>query len=119
MAAFTATDWSVTITKTSIEGGRRRVFATLNATVGSTLASVGLPLPSMGPFGMRQRLDYISVVGGSIGLGTSGKNYLVDYSATNNRLNIFSGTATADNPIIALPSATAVTGMIYVEAVGF
>lgn len=120
MADFTATDWAVTITKTSIQSGRRHVWAYLNATVGSTRsATTGLPLPSMGPFGMVQRLDYINVIGGSIGLGTAGKNYLVDYSATDNTLNVFTGTATTDNPITALPSATAVTGILYVEAVGF
>lgn len=118
--AFTATDWSVTITKTSIEGGRRRVWASLNATVGATnAAGTALPLPSMAGFGMVQRLDYINIIDGRVGLGTAGKNYIIDYAATDNTLRLYSGTATVDNPIVTTTAGSVVQGIIYVEAVGF
>jgi hypothetical protein len=117
MAAFTATDWAVTINDVWIEGKKRHVAAKLTATVGSTNSSAGVvPLPSKGPFGMVQRLDYLIITDGN--LVTDGTR-AVDYRQADNTLAIFSTTASGSAPRNPLPSATAVTGTIYIQAVGF
>lgn len=116
MADFTATDWAVTIQDEWIAGKKRHVVAQLTATVGSTNANEGyVPLPSKGPFGMRKRLDYLIITDPSL---TTDGSRTVEYDQANNRLLIFSATATAAAPKAPLPSASAVTGTVYVEAVG-
>lgn len=117
MAAFTSTDWVVTVEDTWIEGKKRHTRAKLTATVGSTCPTAGtVPLPSKGPFGMRRQLDYLIITDGN--LVTDGSR-IVDYRQADNRLMIFTTTASTGVQTAPLASAVAVTGTIYVEAVGF
>ncbi|MHC4500722.1 MAG: hypothetical protein ACYS21_16615 [Planctomycetota bacterium] len=118
MAAFTATDWSVTVQRTWIAGPTRHSRCKLTATVGSTISGADalLPLPTAGKLGMKRNVDYVIITSGL--LATNGDR-LVDYDQVNHKLKVFSGTATVDNPIQETASATAITGTIYIEAVGW
>ncbi len=124
MAAFTATDWVMVATGTAtnrkreerIEGNRRIITCDIRATVGATMAAAGalIPAPTAAALGFRRNIDYINVIDPTL---TTDGSRLVQYQKTAHQFKILSTTATANNPVVE--AVGAVTGTIYIEAIGW
>lgn len=124
MAAFTATDWRVVATGTAtnrnqrvwIEGNTRHIICDITATVGATVAAAGglIPAPTATQLGFKSHIDYVQIVDGS--LVTDGSRHVL-YDKTGHQFRVL--TSTASSGIQTPAAAGAVTGTLFVHAVGW
>lgn len=118
MAAFTATDWAVTVQDEWIEGAKRHTRCLLSATVGSTTSggSAGaVPAPTYEQLGMRRNVEYIIL---SHDLLVTDGSRVVGYNQADHTIKVYTTTVSTVG-LGELASGTAVTGTLYVEAVGW
>lgn len=124
MAAFTATDWRVVATGTAtnrnqrvwIEGNTRHITCDITATVGATVAAAGglIPAPTATQLGFKSNIQYVQVIDER--LVTTGARH-VRYVKDAHQFQIL--TSTASSGVQTGPASGAVTGSIYVHAVGW
>lgn len=118
MVALAASDVTVTVQKTVIQGKLRRArckIAFANGTL--TYPASGVPLPSASSFGMKTRLDYIILTDPNDGSG-----YQWKYDQENHKLRCWIGDndGGADGPSVELGAvAVATSQVLYCEAVGW
>lgn len=112
MAAFTATDWTVTVLSDNIHHKVRHVRAAMTlATVGN-YPSNGIPLPAAGAFGFRRNRDAVVIDAPPAG---NTRTYVID--AVNDTLRITIASTGAE--VATTVSNDVVAGTVYVTARGW
>jgi hypothetical protein len=124
MAAFTATDWRVVATGTAtnrnqrvwIEGNTRHIICDITATVGATVAAAGglIPAPTATQLGFKQKVEYVQIIDENL-VTTVARH--VKYVKDAHQFRVL--TSTASSGIQTPAAAGAVTGTLYVHAVGW
>lgn len=107
MTALASTDVTITIEKRSIEGKLRRNRCKIQFGDGNlTYPTGGVAMPAMGSFGMKMRLDYLTV------FDESGTGYMYKYDKTNKKLMIYVAPSFTPAGTVALPTFTIKSGTI-------
>ena len=119
MAAFTTTDYTVTIEDRHIEGKHRRNRCKVVLATDATYPSAGIPAPTFGQLGMVRNIDYVIVTDGDA------TNHTLKYDQAAHTFQLFklsTASIVAQDLLELATTATVgstVLGTIYVEAVGW
>jgi hypothetical protein len=111
MAAFAASDVTVTITDRWIAGGKVNVVGTIAFGDGAlTYPTAGIPLPAIAKFGMPRRLQVLNVYG----VNERTSDYMVRYGPANHTLLLYEEEASAaGGPLLEADTSEAPAARTY------